>query len=242
MPSEQQLDQKITKTLQFHERLNPAIWDNEDDMRLEVRLRLLRTAIAFLKFVDVPSLRISDIVTTGSNAAFNYTEDSDIDVHLIVDYSKAICPTIAENFFNTKKNLWNTTHDVTIRGMPIEIYIEDERHPAYSNGLYSLVNGQWLRKASHQAPKMDDAAILVKTNFLASQIDTLIDTNATPEEIAKFQAKLSRMRKSGLAKGGEFSVENLTFKALRSLGYLEVLYNQAIKGKDRSLSLAEMFG
>ena len=35
--------------------------------------------------------------------------------------------------------------------------------------------------------------------------------------------KIRRFRKSGLAKGGEYSVENLAFKALRRLGELERL-------------------
>ena len=31
------------------------------------------------------------------------------------------------------------------------------------------------------------------------------------------------MRKSGLAKGGEFSVENLAFKELRNSGYIAIV-------------------
>jgi hypothetical protein len=43
--------------------------------------------------------------------------------------------------------------------------------------------------------------------------------------IQKIKDKIKRMRRSGLAKGGEYSIENLTFKVLRRSGYIEELYN-----------------
>ena len=45
------------------------------------------------------------------------------------------------------------------------------------------------------------------------------------------------MRKAGLAQAGEFSVENLTYKTLRNLGYLDRLWNAGVEAEDRDLSL-----
>src|ERR1051325_11053445 len=94
--------------LQFHQRLNPHLW-RRHRLRPEVRLKLLHTAIAFYRFLELPALRANDIVVTGSNAAYNYTLLSDIDVHLLVAYHETACPALAANFFTTKKNLWNQT-------------------------------------------------------------------------------------------------------------------------------------
>ena len=45
------------------------------------------------------------------------------------------------------------------------------------------------------------------------------------------------MRKDGLAEGGQFSVENLVFKKLRSMGYLDRLAQLETDAYDASMSL-----
>lgn len=226
----------VRRNIAFHGALNPKIWDGED-MRPEVRVRLMRATLAFYQFLAVPELKLTDVVVTGSNAAFNYTDLSDIDVHLIVDYSRAPCPDLAENFFSAKKNLWNLSHDITIRGHGVEMYVEDTKTPAYSNGVYSLLRGEWVNVPSASAPSWDDAAILQKTEYLADQIDALIDADPDPEVVTELLNKLRVMRQSGLKTGGEFSVENLTYKTLRALGYLDRLWQARTDAEDDSLSL-----
>jgi hypothetical protein len=49
--------------------------------------------------------------------------------------------------------------------------------------------------------------------------------------------KISTMRKSGLAAGGEFGVENLAFKILRNIGYIEKIHTAYIEQQDKELSL-----
>jgi hypothetical protein len=50
-------------------------------------------------------------------------------------------------------------------------------------------------------------------------------SNVSPEEIytlaVKLKNKILEMRKEGLSRSGEFSVENLVFKKLRNEGYIE---------------------
>src|SRR4051812_42073768 len=101
----------ITSLLTFHKELNPKLWEN-GELRLEVRVHLLRIAREFYKFLALTGLHLVDVIFTGSNAAFNYTEHSDIDVHLIVDFEKSGCPNLADNFFNAKRTLWNQSHDI----------------------------------------------------------------------------------------------------------------------------------
>lgn len=229
---------EVLDTIEFHSKLNPSLWAG-NVLRPEVRVRLLRASVAFYRFLELPGLRLADIVVTGSNAAFNYTPLSDIDVHLVVDYSRTTCPEWAENFFSTKKTLWNLTHAITIRGQATEMYVEDTRTPAYSNGVYSLLRGQWVRHAEAKAPSWDDAAILRKTEHLADEIDALISGAPDQKAVAALLLRLKRMRQSGLATGGEFSVENLSYKALRALGYLDRLHDTRTKAEDDSISLPE---
>jgi hypothetical protein len=47
------------------------------------------------------------------------------------------------------------------------------------------------------------------------------------------------MRKSGLATAGEYSTENLAFKILRNIGYIEKIHKAYIAQQDQELSLEE---
>ncbi|CAM6053343.1 unnamed protein product [Sphagnum tenellum] len=194
-------------------------------MRLEVRLRLLRAAIAFYRFLDIKNLVVDDIRLTGSNAAYNYTKMSDLDVHLIVDFKTTPCPALAENVFTTKKALWSETYDISIRGHQIELYVEDKSKPAESNGLYSILRGEWLKTPSAVPPKKNDSAVVAKTKSFMNAIDNLLNTTPSGNQIDTLFNGLRTMRANGLEVGGEESVENLTYKALRALGYLDKLYD-----------------
>jgi hypothetical protein len=54
---------------------------------------------------------------------------------------------------------------------------------------------------------------------------------------ADLKKKLSDMRSSGIAKGGEFGFENLVFKELRNRGYLDKMNKYEKTAKDQQLSL-----
>jgi len=49
-------------------------------------------------------------------------------------------------------------------------------------------------------------------------------------------ARIKTMRRSGLAAGGEFATENLAFKSLRNLGYLDRLFMVRNRLQDDTLS------
>ena len=67
-------------------RLNPAIWKGADiDER--VRKGLLQIVNDFLDGLRV-KINPEDIVLTGSSANYNWTPQSDIDVHIVVDFKK----------------------------------------------------------------------------------------------------------------------------------------------------------
>ena len=49
--------------------------------------------------------------------------------------------------------------------------------------------------------------------------------------------ELSKLRKTGLEREGEFSVENIAFKVLRAEGWIEKLRQHVYDLEDRRLSL-----
>ena len=57
--------------------------------------------------------------------------------------------------------------------------------------------------------------------------------------VDKIKDRLKRMRSSGLAKGGECSVENLAFKALRRSPFIATISDMKTDAYDKKMSMKE---
>jgi hypothetical protein len=224
----------IEQLVNFHSTLNPDIWQN-GRMRPEVRLALFRIAKEFVNFIAVKDLRLTDITVSGSNAAYNYNKDSDIDLHLIAN-SEGPCKEDLQELFLSKKSLFNDQYDIMIGGHAVEVYVQDEDGPHISNGIYSVYNDSWIKKPKHTNERPDVTNIEDKFEFFNSQIEQAIESKDS-ETISKLKARIKKMRQSGLEKGGEFGVENLTFKLLRNTGAMDRLWNAGKEADDNRLSL-----
>ena len=219
--------------MKFKDKLNPKIWTGFN-LKPEVKDKLKEISDAFTEYLDIPSDAIKDVRITGSSANYNYTPHSDIDLHLIVDYDKVHedCP-VVEGYLWSMKSQFNDDHDINIYGIPVELYAEDSRAQAISNGVYSLLKDKWLKKPEKIKPTDNDNAVNAKYNELKEAIDRCDDS----EEAQKLLDKIYQMRKSGLSEHGEFSTENLAFKKLRDSGKLEKLKKLKKQKIDKQLSL-----
>ena len=226
---------ELKNTFQYHDSLNPVAWSGLE-LKPEVRLHLLRTAREFVRYLDLPDLNIHDIILVGSNANYNWNQYSDFDVHVLAEYDSINCDAAAA-LFKAKKDLWNQNHDVTIYGYDVELYVQDVNEKLKSQGQFSLMHNAWIMEPTHTPPRIDDSAVATKTKTMIQEIDRVIDGDHEPDDVARIQAKIKRMRQSGLESRGEFSVENLVFKNLRNGGYLEKLSDAKNKILDHELSL-----
>jgi hypothetical protein len=219
--------------MKFHDELNPKLWQGFE-LKEEVKDKLEEITEAFIEYLDIPAESILDVQITGSSANYNYTEHSDLDLHLIVDYEKVHqeCP-IVEGYLWSMKAAFNKEHDISIYGVPVEVYAEDSRQSAVSNGVYSLLNDEWIKKPQKIEPTTNDAAVLAKYNEIKDIVDKLNDS----EEAQDILDKVYEMRKAGLAEAGEFSTENLAFKMLRNEGVMNKLRQLKKEQVDKQLSL-----
>jgi hypothetical protein len=103
--------------------------------------------------------------------------------------------------------------------------------------MYSLLDGKWLKEPEYSAPDIDDRGVNRKVKSLIQEIDKAIANANDPEDIHRVTQKIRKMRQSGLDKYGEFGVENLAFKVLRNLGYLDKLSKAYHREQDADLSL-----
>jgi hypothetical protein len=214
-------------------RLNPKIW-NDDTLDIEVAAKLEDIAEAFREFIGI-DLNVVDYTITGSNANYTWTEYSDLDLHIIV---KGAPGEEARELFNAKKALWAEQHTITIKGLPVECYVQGEDEPHHSTGVYSITKGQWLVEPKKVKPTLDDAAIEAKKDAVLSQIEQAL-LSKDLDRLRTVKDKITQMRKAGLARAGEWSVENLVFKILRNLGLIDQITEKIRELEDAELSLEQ---
>lgn len=203
--------------------LNPKLWDG-DELKPKLKLGLLKIARAFYKSLGIDA-EIKDITLTGSNANYNWSRHSDLDLHLIINYKDINDNEIlVKELMNAKKSLWNNKYPLKYKGMNIELYAQDTNEPHASTGVYSLFNSDWVNKPNSEMVSIDDHAIKRKAAPFKYEIDNLkLDDPKLLEKITSLKQRLKQLRKAGLDSIGEYSLENLAYKDLRNAGHLQRL-------------------
>ena len=223
----QQVDEDIEK----HNELNPKLFD-ADKLKPEVRNKALEVAqelVNMLSESEIP-FKLKDIVLTGSNASYNYTKDSDADIHLIADMSGIDDPeTVFPALFNAYKSAFNKKFNIDFYGVPVEVYIESADTPVVSNGIYSILQNKWIKVPKLEViPDIDLDALDVALDPWIKRFKQLVqDINAkkvTSEAVIdNYINELYELRMIALQNGGEWALGNLIFKEIRNYGYLDKL-------------------
>lgn len=242
-------DKKIIKSFKSKSGLSSEIFDKTSKgykLNPEIKKQLLKISDDFIESVGF-DLFVYDIILTGSLANYNWSIYSDVDLHVVVDTSEVTdghpgMEEILKELFDAKKNLWNDKHDVKIKNFDVEVYIQNIDEDHVSTGVYSIVNDEWVQEPDRENPSVDEKNILLKGDEISRKIDTIIKDKSTDyksmiEKVESLLKKIKTFRQSGLESGGEFSIENLTFKLLRRNGYIDKLWDfKKILG-DKLLSL-----
>ena len=209
----------------MRDQLCPNFWQNEK-LNSEIRNKLLEIAEDFIKDTPIEG-RIEDITFTGSLAGYNYSDSSDIDLHILVDFDKD--DELIKDLMNALRINWNNTHDIRIVGHEVEIYVQDSNEKHYSSGVYSISDDEWLQKPSKDSPQIDTEAVIKKAQGLSDEIDALQDEFSKEKyekvhnSVQRLRKKLKNMRSAGLEDEGIYSIENLAFKLLRNSGQISKL-------------------
>ena len=216
-------------SFRINDELESRIWDGMK-MKQEIREAMLKIAENFIDGLPF-DVRVEDITLTGSLANYNWSSFSDVDLHIIVDFSK-----IDENydlvkgFFDNARARWNDKHNITLKGYDVEIYIENVGEGHKSSGVYSVIDDKW----NIEPNKYDDSIDFESARRKADEIEGRVnrtnnlllagDYQKALRAIDKLKKKIRNMRRAGLeSKKQEFSVENIAFKILRRNGILDRL-------------------
>lgn len=222
---------RATDLITVNKTLNPKIW-NGTELQPDVDQALHKIAEAFIDFLGV-EVEVVDLTVTGSNANYTWNQYSDLDLHVIVPG----IPTEEEReLYSAKKSLWSDEHEITVRGLPVECYVQGQDEPHHSTGIYSINKNQWLTVPTKTKPKINDRAVSAKYQSLAWGIGEALDSNEL-DRLERVKTKITQMRKSGLARAGEWSVENLVFKQLRRVGLIDKMADRIRRLQDQELSI-----
>lgn len=233
----------ILNSFQLKSELNPEIWVN-NKLNPEIRKQLLDIAKLFVEYIDIPDMEVEDVTITGSIANYNWSEYSDIDLHILVDYTKiADDPEFAAKFLAAKKALFNDKYNFSSKGFDVELYAQDINEEHTSTGVYSVLFNNWITEPKPLQGNIDINLVKEKAQQFINIIEKIENLNEDANEIMRLikllKEKISKYRKAGLASGGELSVENLAFKYLRRGGWLDKLSELSIKAMDDKLTVED---
>jgi hypothetical protein len=228
---------KLDDAVHFHDQLNPAVFRG-DNLRDDVRQKLLIIAEDFVEHLGISDLDVADITISGSNAAYTYTAHSDIDLHILVDMQGFEDDDVYRELFDAKKTVYNDQHDIMINGYEVELYVQDSNLPVISLGEYSVLNDRWIKLPRKRKADLDQMATKLKFRKIYKLANYALHSK-TPDKIQNVLRTLKKYRQAGLDNVGEFSPENLAFKALRSKGVIKKLYDKLNDLHSENLSLPE---
>lgn len=226
--------------LQIKDTLCPKIFNLETKLMLpEIRDKLKEISTAFYEYIEIEPVKYSDVILTGSLASYNWSEFSDLDLHILIPFTK-----IANNIGIVESMLWalkskfNQDHEIVVNDFKVELYAQDnDLSTLVSNGIYSIEQDKWIKfpKKVENIDINKDRIYTLVNHFndryqdIFKMTQNLKDTSNL-EEILSLLDQLSddifKMRKKGLASSaGEFSSYNMAYKILRRKNLLNDIRN-----------------
>ena len=119
----------MLEAVEKHDTLNPKLWDEDNNLKPEVREKILEIVKEFTDTLEEDEIKfkIKDIVLVGSNCSYNYNEMSDLDIHIRMDTKSLECPdNLYPLLYSAYRSLFNKKFDIDFYGIPVELYIETD--------------------------------------------------------------------------------------------------------------------
>ena len=237
------LEDFYEEDIEKHDELNPKLFDG-DTLKPEVVEKINEIVDTFLDSLAEDNIKINvdDIILVGSNVSYNYTKDSDLDIHILANLDNLECPdNLYPLLYSAYKSLFNKKMDINFYGIPVEVYVETDDTPLRSNGIYSVKNNEWIKEPDPEAiPDIDIDEVDELVQPYEARFED-IEKNPTIEDIDQLITDIYNERKAGMStEDGEVSLANLCFKEFRNRGYLDRLKDLRASVLSKQLSLESL--
>ena len=220
-----------TKSFNIKDELNPDVW-KDFKLNKDIREKLLEISNEYVNGI-YGDFEVQDIVLTGSLSSYNWSEYSDFDIHVIVDYSEINDDIeFVEEYLNLKKKKFNKEFDIKINGYDVEFHVENiDEDRTHVNGLFSILKNKWIKKPKPIDSKIIDTKLIEEKSItIMEEVDALElrvgeinkdNYETLKEEVDEVWNKIKKSRRDGLnSPDGEFAIGNLIFKYLRRNDYI----------------------
>ena len=234
------------KSFRLQDDLNSKVWDNFE-LDPDIRKQLLQIGQDFFEGTEIKA-DVIDITLCGSLCNYNWSEKySDFDLHIIVNFED-----VDENYelvemtCDYAKKVWNSQHEIKIKGYEVEVAIQDEKDLQEGikigrmGGVYSLMKDEWMKKPEKIEFEPDEKLIKEKAKTIIMVVDDLEEESKEKDfkelepQIKRIWKKIKTYRQSGLvSESGEYSTGNLVFKLLRRNGYIGKIMDMKRKLYDK---------
>jgi len=227
----------------IHDELEPQIWKDEK-LKPNIKDRLMEIAEDFIDNLSF-KVNLKDVRFTGSLANYNWSQYSDIDLHLVVDFSEVDeNKELVKELFDSKRMRWNELHDIKVKGYDVELYVEDEGEEHSSSGVYSIMDDEWIQHPEQIEKTVDLDTAKKKASDIEQQVNSINsmfdagDFEKVIRHVDRLKNKIRSMRQAGLeTEEMEFSPENIAFKLLRRNDLLDILTKLKYKAYDQTMTL-----
>ena len=245
--NEHPLIESLLENIEKQDKLNPKLYLGKH-LIADVREKLLDITKAFTNELTLNNINIDilDIILTGSNASYNYTKKSDIDLHIIANSKTLKCSkALSSALYSAYRSIFNTKLEIDFYGIPVEIYVELDKTDTKSNGIYSVLKDSWIKEPiPMDIPKIDTKQFNKEfepweTAYKAIKEKVKKNELLDEAEIVQFINDIYAQRQEGLKTEGEYSIKNLIFKEFRNKDYLDDLKALRDEVLSKRLSLDE---
>ena len=102
-----------TSTLISKTSLSEDIWTSNQQLKPDILQAALSIANEYFEDLKLdPNIKIKDITLTGSLASYNWSDMSDFDLHILIDFKDLGDRDLVEDYLRQKSRIWNLTHKI----------------------------------------------------------------------------------------------------------------------------------
>lgn len=213
----------VVRMSTFPSTLDPRLWLGVQ-LKPDVRANAMALAAHLLAGLRLGAKAwLESVELFGSNASFEYDQDSDFGMHVFL--GTTMDPQLLEAFLKMYNNYLelHLAHHVKFYGVVVEVVFHAVRRPSHQPqpgiGQYSISDQAWIVLPVKQPDTFNRADMLRDARRFIDQYNAAVAAGGRCGEFAALKKDMKAYRAQGFDQGlGSRSTQNLTYRLLRRLG------------------------
>lgn len=220
------VDDAVRDAMRGQQTLEPSFFEG-DALRPAIVRKAREVGEAIFVEARVPGGTLMDVLFAGSLASYEYTADTDADLHLVIQ-STATDPELFSAYLKTLNAQMHHESGIRFLGRPVQITFTTM--PDAQGGAYSVVKDAWVTRPVRAPVAFSEAELRAALADFGRQRDAEVDAfRAAPvtydcQRLVRVRAALKAKRSEGLASpAGVVSLGNVSYRVIRRLGWFDDL-------------------